>query len=56
MKTRYYTDAINAPKEKIIEGVVVEKGKKTKVDIVLDSTFNEKSGRLQSISSQSIFF
>jgi len=56
MKTHYYTDAINAPKEKIIEGVVVEKGKKTKVDIILDSTFNEKSGSLQSLSSQSIFF
>jgi len=56
MKTHYYTDAINAPKEKIIEGVVIEKGKKTKVDIILDSTFNEKSRSLQSLSNQSIFF
>jgi len=43
-------------KIKIIERLIIEKGKKTKVDIVLDSTFNEKSGSLQSFSSQSIFF
>jgi len=38
LKIRYTTDAINAPKDKIIEGVVVEKGKKTRVDIVLESS------------------
>jgi len=56
MKIRYTTDAISHPKEKIIEGVVVEKGKKTRVDIVLESSLNAQSGCLQSFSNQSIFF
>jgi len=40
----YTMKIIDRPKEKIIEGVVVEKGKTTRVDIVLDSSLNAQSG------------
>jgi len=44
IRIRYTTKIIDRRKEKIIEGVVVEKGKKTRVDIVLESSLNAQSG------------
>ena len=43
-------------KIKIIEGVIIEKGKKTKIDFVFNNFLNRQSGCYESSSNQSTFF